>query len=64
MILQFIFCQTFKKFEIILWRHNSVLSQANWTIRPNPEGQMVRKPEGGIFNHKAEMIKTEGRIWP
>ena len=28
----------------------------NWSIRPNLEGRIVRKPEGQIFNHKAEMI--------
>ena len=33
-------------------------TSSNWTIRPNPEGQIIRKPEGGIFNHKAEMTKN------
>ena len=28
----------------------------NWTVRPNPEGRIIRQPEGRIFNHKAEMI--------
>ena len=28
----------------------------DWTVRPNPEGRIVIKPEGRIFNHKAEMI--------
>ena len=27
---------------------------SNWTVRPNPEGKIVRKPEGQIFDHKAE----------
>ena len=26
----------------------------DWTVRPNPEGRIVRKPEGRIFDHKAE----------
>ena len=32
---------------------------ADWTVRPNPEGRIIRKLEGRIFNHKAEMIKNE-----
>ena len=30
----------------------------NWTVRPNPEGLIIRKPEGRICNHKAEMIRN------
>ena len=31
---------------------------SNWTVRPNPAGRIIRKPEGQIFNHKAEMTKN------
>ena len=44
-----------QKFE---WKFTNLESKANWSIRPNPEGRIVRKPEGRIFNHKAEMIKN------
>ena len=30
--------------------------RSNWTVRPNPEGRIIRKPEGRILDHKAEMI--------
>ena len=36
--------------------------KTDWTVRPNPEGRIVRKPEGRIFdlerkfNRKAEII--------
>ena len=32
------------------------INVSNWTVRPKPEGRIIRKPEGRIFNHKAEMI--------
>ena len=31
---------------------------ANWSIRPNPEGQIIRKPEGRIFDRKTELIEN------
>ena len=30
----------------------------NWSIRPNPEGQIIRKPEGGIINKMAEQLEN------
>ena len=33
-----------------------MLALPTWTVRPNPEGRIIRKPEGRILNHKAKMI--------
>ena len=34
-------------------------------VRPNREGRIIIKPEGPIFDHKAELLKRlEGRILP
>ena len=30
--------------------------ELDWSVRPNPEGRIIRKPEGQILNHKAKMI--------
>ena len=33
-------------------------SYQSTVVRPNPEGRIIRKQEGRIFYHKAEMIKN------
>ena len=30
----------------------------NWSIRPNPEGQIIIKPEGRIFDEMDELLKN------
>ena len=38
----------------ILSAHEYCVVKTDWTVRPNPEGRIVRKLEGQIFDHKAE----------
>ena len=31
---------------------------ANWSIRPNPEGRIIRKPEGQITDEMSEQLEN------
>ena len=42
----------------LFWNRFFGKLNTDWIVRSNPEGRIVRKLEGRIFYHKAEMIKN------